>query len=317
LTNSDHAIRPTLIKDEKFILPPPVAEHGFSALIEISGSDQCKGENNNRKKFLFDTGVSENGVIHNADIFGMEFRNIDGIILSHGHFDHFAGLINALERITSSSSAKLSGTHYVDIFAHPDAFLRRWEVAPDGKRAKCPNLDEIQLQGLGAKIHKATGTTILPSKASPLLLITGEIPRETSFEKGYPFQYAEEADANNKTYLIPDPLVKDDQAIVVDIRDKGPVILTGCGHAGVINTINYAKKITGVNKVYAVIGGFHLPADGGIYEAAIEPTLDELQKSDPKYIVPCHCTGWKATNRIIEAMPGKFIQSAVGTTFQF
>ena len=97
LTNSDHAIRPTLIKDEKFILPPPVAEHGFSALIEISGSDQCKGENNNRKKFLFDTGVSENGVIHNADIFGIEFRNIDGIILSHGHFDHFAGLINALD----------------------------------------------------------------------------------------------------------------------------------------------------------------------------------------------------------------------------
>ena len=139
-----------------------------------------------------------------------------------------------------------------------------------------------------------------------MLLITGEIPRETSFEKGYPFQYAEEADANNKTYLIPDPLVKDDRAIVA-----------GCGHAGVINTINYAKKITGVNKVYAVIGGFHLPADGGIYEAAIEPTLDELQKSDPKYIVPCHCTGSKATNRIIEAMPGKFIQSAVGTTFQF
>jgi 7,8-dihydropterin-6-yl-methyl-4-(beta-D-ribofuranosyl)aminobenzene 5'-phosphate synthase len=95
------------------------------------------------------------------------------------------------------------------------------------------------------------------------------------------------------------------------------VILTGCGHAGVINTINYAKKITGISRIYALIGGFHLPADGGIYEAAIEPTLKELRKADPDYLVPCHCTGWKATNRIIDTMPDKFIQSSVGTTFQF
>ena len=189
---------------------------------------------------------------------------------------------------------------------------------PDGKTAKCPILDELQLQELGAQIHKATGITILPSKESPLLLITGEIPRQTSFEKGYPFQYLEkEDDGNNEKNLVPDPMVKDDQAIVASIRNKGLVILTGCSHAGIINTINYAKKITGVDKVYAVMGGFHLPTDGGIYEAAIAPTLYELQKADPTYIVPCHCTGLKATNKIIESMPEKFIQSPVGTTFQF
>jgi 7,8-dihydropterin-6-yl-methyl-4-(beta-D-ribofuranosyl)aminobenzene 5'-phosphate synthase len=315
LTNSAHAIRPQLIKDEKFILPPPVAEHGFSALIEISESDQSNSENNN-KKFLFDTGVSKNGVIHNADIFGIDFGKVDGIILSHGHFDHFAGLVNILKRILSSSSAKVPNIiNHINVFAHPDAFLKRWEVVPDGKIAKSPILDEIQLHELGAKIHKATGITILPSKESPLLLITGQIPRATSFEKGFPFQYVE--DTNNEKNLVPDPLIKDDQAIVANIRDKGLVILTGCGHAGVINAINYAKKITGVDKVYAVMGGFHLPVDGGIYEAAIEPTLDELQKADPEYIVPCHCTGWKATNRIIETMPEKFMQSSVGTTFQF
>ena len=190
---------------------------------------------------------------------------------------------------------------------------------PDGKTAKCPILDELQLQELGAQIHKATGITILPSKESPLLLITGEIPRETSFEKGYPFQYVEkeEGNGNNEKILVPDPMVKDDQAIVASIRNKGLVILTGCGHAGIINTINYAKRITGVDRVYAVMGGFHLPADGGICEAAIEPTLYHLQKADPKYVVPCHCTGLKATNKIIESMPEKFIQSPVGTTFQF
>lgn len=312
LTSSDHAIRPPLTKNDKFILPPPVAEHGFSALINISRYDQHYKENN--KVYLFDTGVSENGVIHNADIFGIDIAKIDGIILSHGHFDHFGGLVNVLKRIPSSSPKRFS-TNYVDIFVHPDAFLRRWEVFSDGKKAKSPVLDELQLQQLGAKIHKATGFTILPSKESPLLLITGQIPRATSFEKGFPFQYAE--DPNNEKILVPDPLIKDDQAIVVNVLDKGLVILTGCGHAGIINTINYAKKETRINRIYAIIGGFHLPADGGIYEAAIEPTLDKLQKADPEYIVPCHCTGWKATNRIIETMPKKFIQSTVGTTFQF
>ena len=73
-------------------------------------------------------------------------------------------------------------------------------------------------------------------------------------------------------------MVRDDQAIVVNVRNKGLVILTGCGHAGIINTIDYAKKVTGIDKVYAVLGGFHLPADGGIYEEAIEPTVKELQE---------------------------------------
>jgi 7,8-dihydropterin-6-yl-methyl-4-(beta-D-ribofuranosyl)aminobenzene 5'-phosphate synthase len=313
LTNSEHVIRPPFIKNDKFVLPPPVAEHGFSALINISKSEQSNTYENYNKKLLFDTGVSENGVIHNADIFGIDLGKIDGIILSHGHFDHFAGLVNILKRM--SSSPRQTSNHSVDIFTHPDAFLRRWEIFPDGKKAKSPILDEQQLQQLEAKIHKNTGVRHLPSEESPLLAITGEISRETSFEKGFPYQYAEDSDNENK--LVPDPLIKDDQAIVVNVSDKGLAILTGCGHAGVINTINYAKKITGINRIYAVVGGFHLPADGGIYEAAIEPTLKELQKADPDYLVPCHCTGWKATNRIIETMPDKFIQSSVGTTFQF
>src|SRR5215218_2013149 len=284
LTNSAHATRPPLIVNERFHLPPPVAEHGFSALVNIVNDIKYKAEenssiyknsssNNNNKTFLFDTGVSENGVIHNADIFGIDFGKIDGIILSHGHFDHFAGLVNILKRISSFGKA---GTSHIDVFAHPDAFLRRWEIFPDGKRAKSPILDERQLQQLGAKIHKSTGISHLPNKESPLLAITGEIPRETSFEKGFPYQYAEDSDNENK--LVPDPLIKDDQAIIVNVEDKGLVVLTGCSHAGVINTINYAKKVTGINRIYAVVGGFHLPADGGIYEAAIEPTLKELQK---------------------------------------
>jgi 7,8-dihydropterin-6-yl-methyl-4-(beta-D-ribofuranosyl)aminobenzene 5'-phosphate synthase len=307
LANSEHAVRPPIVRNKRFVLPPPVAEHGFSTLITVPGSDG--GTSNS---FLFDTGVSENGVIHNASIFGVDFGKIDGIVLSHGHFDHFTGLPNTIKRILSS---RQDTTNNVDVFTHPDAFLKRWEIFPDGTRAKYPVLDEQRLQQMGAKIHKNADVTCLPSKKSPLLAITGEIPRETTFEKGFPYQYAE--DPRNEKNLLPDPLIKDDQALVANISDKGLVILTGCGHAGIINTVNYAKKITGIDRIHAIIGGFHLPADGGIYEAAIEPTLKEFEKSNPDHLVPCHCTGWKATNKIIEIMPEKFIQSSVGTTFHF
>ncbi len=115
---------------------------------------------------------------------------------------------------------------------------------------------------------------------------------------------------------MPDPLVNDDQAIITNIKDRGLVIITGCGHAGIINTINYSKKLARINKVFAVLGGFHLTG-GSMFEEAIEPTINELKKADPQYIIPCHCTGWKGTNRIINTMPEKFIQSSVGTTFNF
>jgi 7,8-dihydropterin-6-yl-methyl-4-(beta-D-ribofuranosyl)aminobenzene 5'-phosphate synthase len=307
LTSSKHATRPPFVRNEKVVLPPPVAEHGFSALVNIPNREQSANYS-----YLFDTGVSENGVIHNADIFGIDFRNIDGIILSHGHFDHFTGLVNILKRISSS---RQTSTSNIDVFTHPDAFLKRWAIFPDGKKAKFPILYEQQLQQLGATIHKNIGVSHLPSAEAPLLTITGEIAREIGFEKGFPYQYTE--DPNNERNLLPDPLIRDDQAIVVNVSDKGLVILTGCGHAGIINTINYAKKITRINRIHAIMGGFHLPSDGGIYEAAIEPTMKELQRAQPDYLVPCHCTGWKATNKIIETMPEKFIQSGVGTTFQF
>ena len=94
------------------------------------------------------------------------------------------------------------------------------------------------------------------------------------------------------------------------------VIISGCAHAGIINTINYAKQLTGIDKVFAVVGGLHLTG-GGIYEEAIEPTIRELKHIDPQYLVPCHCTGWKATNRILQEMPDKFLQPSVCSTFVF
>jgi 7,8-dihydropterin-6-yl-methyl-4-(beta-D-ribofuranosyl)aminobenzene 5'-phosphate synthase len=344
--------RAPMVANQK-ILPSPVAEHGFSALLEVPSTTNKESSDNEKEvknekaktkkkkknkttKYLFDTGVSENGVVYNADIFRVDLSDIDAIILSHGHFDHTTGLRSILRHISKKPTK---------VICHPDAFLRRWIVFPDSNRAALPFLDEESLVNQGAifrKIRKpiilsddnkadnksnnddiqdgdddnrynTTTTTTSTTSSSASLLITGQIPRKTIFEKGFPIQYKEDPTNNNN--LVPDPMVNDDQAVIANIKQKGLVIVTGCGHAGIVNTIRYATSLTGINKIHAVIGGFHLT--GGMYEDIIEQTINELQNADPQYLVPCHCTGWKATNKIIETMPGKFIQTSVGTIFQF
>jgi 7,8-dihydropterin-6-yl-methyl-4-(beta-D-ribofuranosyl)aminobenzene 5'-phosphate synthase len=169
-----------------------------------------------------------------------------------------------------------------------------------------PVLDEDELASNNADIKKIKE----PYAIADSLLATGEIERVTDFEKGFPIQYAE---INNE--LKPDPLIMDDQALIVNVDGKGIVIITGCGHAGIINTINYAKKVTGIDNVYAVLGGFHL--SGKLFEKIIEPTIHELLKIKPAYVVPCHCTGYKSIHKIANVMPDAFIQNSVGTKFVF
>ena len=306
--------RPPMISNKRFN-KPPIAEHGFSALVEISYT--YKNEKF-KQKFLFDTGVSKNGIIYNSDIFNINFKDIETIILSHGHFDHFSGLISVLKKINRP----------IEIVVHADAFLKRWIVFSDGRKARMDILNEENIRKFGGIIIKNNGINYLPraklkidnnnidsnrfDKKNKRVLITGEIPRITTFEKGFPLQYKEGKDEN---HLIADPFVNDDQALVMLLKNKGLVILTACGHAGIINTINYARKVTGIKKVYAIIGGFHL--SGEEYEDTIPLTITELLKIDSEYIIPCHCTGWKASNEIIRTMPQKYIQTSVGSTFCF
>ena len=301
LPNSQHAHRPPIGKDEKF-LPAPIAEHGFSALIETEVNNNIQSASVQRNAYLFDAGTSENGVIFNSDLLGVDVQDIDAIVLSHGHFDHFTGLQSVAKRISRP----------IKLYAHPDAFLKRWDISPDGTRLINPILDKATLEKHGMIVQKNEGPIGLPEeKDDKYLLISGQIPRETSYEKGFPPQYAE-IDGKG---LVHDPLIKDDQALVAKVDGKGLIVVSGCGHAGIINTINYAKKLGGTEKVHAVLGGFHL--SGELYEDAIEPTIRALQDADPDYIIPCHCTGWKAINSIIQSMPQKFIQPSVGTKFVF
>ena len=111
----------------------------------------------------------------------------------------------------------------------------------------------------------------------------------------------------------PDPLILDDQALVLAVRDKGLVVLTGCGHAGIVNTVRYAKKLTGVDEVHAIIGGFHL--GGRAFEPIIPETCRALAAFVPDVIVPTHCTGFRAIQTLAALLPDAFIQSSVGTRF--
>ncbi|MDW0267115.1 MAG: MBL fold metallo-hydrolase [Nitrososphaeraceae archaeon] len=309
LPSSSIVKRPPMISNQT-ISKSPIAEHGFSALLEISYVYENATKTN---KILFDTGVSKEGIVNNSDVLGINLKDIETIVLSHGHFDHISGLISTLGRLKKS----------VEIIAHPEAFLRRWLVYPNGNKARMDFLDEEEINQAGGIIRKVDKISFLPrnvnmqskkktNQANNRVMITGEIPRVTEFEKGFPLQYKEQ---DNEINLVPDPLVSDDQALIMNVKNKGLIILTGCGHAGIVNTIKFAKKVTGIKKIYCVIGGFHL--SGQDYEDSIPLTLAELARANPQYIVPCHCTGWKATNKIIDTMPEKFIQSSVGSTFYF
>jgi 7,8-dihydropterin-6-yl-methyl-4-(beta-D-ribofuranosyl)aminobenzene 5'-phosphate synthase len=121
-----------------------------------------------------------------------------------------------------------------------------------------------------------------------------------------------EAFMNNR--WVPDP-ISDDQALVINVKGKGLVVISGCAHAGIINTIEYAKKLTGIETVHAVIGGFHL--SGPLFAPVIQPTIDAMKRISPDYVVPMHCTGWTAVNRFFEEMPGRCILNTVGTTYVF
>lgn len=135
-----------------------------------------------------------------------------------------------------------------------------------------------------------------------------EVDRTTSFEKGFPIHQAYRNGA-----WEPDPLILDDHALIIAVAGKALVILTGCGHAGIVNICRYARRLTGTDRIYAVIGGFHL--NGPLFEPIIGATCDALIQLAPEIIVPSHCTGWKATHALAARLPGAFIQNSVGTTF--
>ena len=251
-------------------------------------------ENGNKDSFLFDTGVTIDGVLHNMDALQVKPNELHAIVLSHGHTDHTRGLIGLIKRY---------GRPRIPIVLHPDAFLKRKNVFPDGHETEHIPPSQRDLEAEGVEIIEDRAPTMLVNGHA---LVTGQIVRTTPFEKGNPTQVAW---IDGKWQ--PDPLIHDDQAVIINVKDKGLVVLTGCGHAGVVNTLKHARDMTGINNIHAVIGGFHLT--GPIFEPIIAPTIQALKEFNPDIIVPEHCTGWRATHLIAREFPNAFVPNSVGT----
>jgi 7,8-dihydropterin-6-yl-methyl-4-(beta-D-ribofuranosyl)aminobenzene 5'-phosphate synthase len=221
-------------------------------------------------------------------------QELHSIVLSHGHVDHTQGLLGMIKRL---------GKRRMPILLHPDAFLNRKIILPDQHEVQSPAPNRHLLEQENIEFIEERGCSYL---LESMVLITGQIHRTTEFEKGFPTHYSE----INGTWQS-DPLIHDDQALVLNVRDKGLVVMIGCGHAGAINSIRYAQKFTGVEKVYALLGGLHLT--GAVFEPIIAPNLKALKAIAPRLVMPGHCTGWKAIHAFAREFPDAFVQGSVGT----
>jgi len=269
-------------------MDPPVAEHGLSLLISVTSGDT-------RRTLLFDTGSSVNALAHNLRALNVEPSAIEAIVLSHGHFDHTMGLNG------------LAGTLHPlpPLVVHPDVWLRRRVAIPGREPWELPAMSEEKTRAAGFPVIEVREPAALLGGS---IVVTGEIERTTEFEHGLPVH-----EAFRDGEWQPDPLLHDDQALVANVRGKGLVVITGCSHAGVINTVRYARKITGVDRVCAVLGGFHLA--GPLYEHTIPATVEALREIGPDVVAPCHCTGWRAVHALADAFPNGFIPGSVGTRY--
>jgi 7,8-dihydropterin-6-yl-methyl-4-(beta-D-ribofuranosyl)aminobenzene 5'-phosphate synthase len=267
------------------------AEHGFSCLVTVEKGDH-------KTRVLFDAGLTPDGLVENMRRLELSPHDIDIIVLSHGHWDHTTGMDGLVREL---------GRPNVPVLIHPDFWSRRRIALPGIDPIELPSTSKPALEGAGFEIVEQQQPSFLLDGS---LLVTGEVDRTTTFETGFPVHQA-----YRDGHWQPDPLILDDQALVASVRGRGLVVLTGCGHSGIVNILRYVRKLTGDDRIHAVVGGFHL--SGPAFEKIIAPTCDALAEFSPDHLVPSHCTGWRAIHTIAARFPDAFIQNSVGTRFEF
>ena len=282
--------RPSSLMEGGQVPDALLAEHGFSVLVTVTKDRQ-------EHRFLFDAGTSPDGVAENMRRLDIDPTSIEAIVCSHGHFDHTTGidgLVRAVGRVN------------MPVLIHPHFWRRRRIVLPGRDPIELPTTSRSALAGAGFDIIEEQQPSFLFGRS---VLITGEVARTTGWEPGFPPQQAWAAAG-----WQPDPLVLDDQALIVNVSGRGLVVITGCGHAGVVNIARYAQRLCRGQPLYALLGGFHL--NGPLFEPLIPRVLDELAAMNPGVLVPAHCTGWRAQHALAARFPSAFIPNSVGTSFQ-
>jgi len=275
------------------------AHHGLSLVLAASVGGQARC-------MLFDAGPEAYTVTRNGARLGVPFGRIEAVALSHGHWDHGGGLVEAVRLIHEANGGRRVPVHLND-----GMLVTRANTLPDGGYLPYQDVPKP------AELERA-GADVVVSPDARLLLdghfyLSGEIPRVTPYEQGYPGHMKRSADGQA---WEPDPWLMDERYLAVNVRGKGIVVFSMCSHAGVVNVLTDARAAFAGTPLHAVVGGFHL--SGPTVEKAIPETIRDLMGFGLARIVPAHCTGWRAFTALSRVCDESVLMpSAVGRTFVF
>ncbi len=268
------------------------AEHGLSFFIKTETAEK-------NGACMFDFGMDHYGVSNNIKLLGLNVASADAFALSHGHFDHYLG---AKEILDENREGIKDGTPF---YTGKEAFLHRYSLRPGAEApVDIGRLEKTELESSGVKVIEVSE----PMEFIPGGYLSGDIERTTSYEKPAPNLIVKRGNE-----MVPDSF-SGEQSVFFNIKDKGLVILSGCAHAGIVNTVKHIQGITGIKKVHAVMGGFHLINAG---EEKIKSTVEDIKAINPDIIIPLHCTGFEAVTAIMAEMPDAFFLNTAGTKYIF
>ncbi|MDA2889434.1 MBL fold metallo-hydrolase [Mycolicibacterium sp. BiH015] len=269
----------------------PLAENGISFLLRATTAGRTT-------TILFDAGMGPIPLVHNARLLGIDLTDVDQVVLSHGHPDHFGGIYAALEQIG----------YRVPVLVHPSAFAPRLIQRPDVTLQYFNKaLTEHELTAAGAAVVPLKD----PLEIAPGVMTSGEVPTTLDFEEEVPVGRMSVRDG----HVCSDP-IDDYMTLIVNVKGLGLIVLDPCGHAGVVSAVDHALKLGEGAPLHAVLGGFHL-GHAGITQAKVDRTVDELLAREPAWVSPMHCSGFRTQRAVAERMPDAFTLMTVGTVVRF